>query len=109
MCRNANGSYVIPVAGDCPIPTDEVTLHIIHNTVYHCEPMALVNLIVSAYRDINRLWLHFRREMYADDGEEIYNESQYKTAMNYIVACAVFNDELECMVDLVERMEQEAW
>lgn len=109
MCQNPDGSYTIPVAGDqFPVPNDNTTLHIIHTTMYHSEPLALMMLIVSAYRDLNQLWLHFRKEMYAEYGEEVYIEDQYKTAMLYIVACAVHNDTLTDMVDLVERVEQEA-
>ena len=110
MCQNSDGSYTIPVAGDqFPVPNDNTTLHIIHTTMFHSEPMALMNLIVYAYRDLNRLWLRFRKEMYAENGEEIYTEDQYKTAMLYIVACVEYHDELDAIVDLVERMEQEAW
>lgn len=110
MCQNSDGSYTIPVAGDqFPVPNDNTTLHIIHTTMFHSEPMALMNLIVYAYRDINRLWLRFRKEMYAEYSEEVYTEDQYKTAMLYIVACVEYHDELDAMVDLVERMEQEAW
>jgi hypothetical protein len=110
MCQNPDGSYTIPVAGDqFPVPNDNTTLHIIHTTMYHSEPMALVNLIVYAYRDINRLWLRFRKEMYAEYSEEVYTEDQYKTAMLYIVACTVYHDELDALIDFVERMEQEAW
>ena len=110
MCRNADGSYTIPYAGkEFVIPTDAVSLHIIHSTMYHMDDRDLVSLIVCAYEDLDRLWLRFRRDMYADPYQENIAESQYKAAMNYLVACAVAQDELEAMVALVHRMEQEAW
>lgn len=110
MCRNPDGSYIIPYAGDeFVIPTDAVSLHIIHSTAYHVDEEELVFLIVSAYEDLDRLWLHFRRSMYAIPDRENITEAQYKAAMNYLVACAVAKGELEAMVDLVRRMEQEAW
>ncbi len=110
MCQNPDGSYTIPVAGEeFLVPTDAGTLGIIHCTMYHCDTSRIVDLIVQAYRDLNQLWLHFRKEMYAKYNEETCTESQYKTAMNYLVACAVHNDTLADMVDLVDRMEQEAW
>ena len=110
MCRNPDGSYIIPYAGDeFVIPTDAVSLHIIHNTAYHVDDQDMVSLIVCAYEDLDRLWLRFRRNMYADPDKENVTESQYKAAMNYLVACAVAHGDLEAMVDLVHRMEQEAW
>jgi len=110
MCRNPDGSYIIPFAGDdFVVPTDAVSLHIIHSTAYHVDEEELVFLIVSAYEDLDRLWLHFRRSMYANPDRENITEAQYKAAMNYLVACAVAKGELEAMVDLVHRMEQEAW
>ena len=110
MCRNPDGSYIIPYAGDdFVVPTDAVSLHIIHSTAYHVDEEELVFLIVCAYKDLDRLWLHFRRSMYANPDRENITEAQYKTAMNYLVACAVAKGELEAMVDLVHRMEQEAW
>lgn len=110
MCRNPDGSYIIPYAGDdFVVPTDPMSLHIIHSTAYHMDDQDMVSLIVSAYEDLDRLWLHFRRNMYADPDKENVTESQYKAAMNYLVACAVVHDALEAMVDLVHRMEQEAW
>ena len=110
MCRNPDGSYIIPYAGDdFVVPTDPVSLHIIHCTAFHIDDLDLVSLIVCAYEDLDRLWLRFRKDMYADPDRENITEAQYKAAMNYLVACAVAQDELKAMVDLVHRMEQEAW
>lgn len=110
MCRNPDGSYTIPYAGEEFVtPTDAVSLHIIHSTMYHMDDQDLVSLIVCAYEDLDRLWLRFRRNMYADPDKENVTESQYKAAMNYLVACAVAHGDLEAMVDLVHRMEQDAW
>ena len=110
MCRNPDGSYTIPsTEGEFPVPTDGVALDIIHCSMFHLDNAMLIELIVEAYRDLNGLWLHVRKHMYAENNSEIFTEAQYKDAMNYLVACAVHNDTLDHMVNYVERMKtQEA-
>ena len=110
MCRNNDGTITIPFAGDVmPAPTDRVTLELVHAIAFHSDDVLLPWLIVYAYKDLNGLWLRFRKHMYEGSHTEEWTEEQYKRAMNYLVACAVHNDMLDAMVDLVERMAQEAW
>ena len=107
MCCNDDGTITIPFAGDVmPAPTDRVTLELVHITMFHSDDVMLPRLIVYAYKDLNRLWLRFRKHMYETSYTEEWTEEQYKRAMNYLVACAVHNNMLDEMIDLVERMDQ---
>jgi hypothetical protein len=101
-----DGGWVIPVAGEYPPPTDGKTLQIIHDTMFHVDEAVLIELIAAAYNDLNRTWLHFRKVMYAVHSEEIFNETQYKDAMNYILVACVHADQLDEMLDLATRIRE---
>ncbi len=106
MCINDDGSYTIPSAGKIPSPIDRKTLKIIHDTMFHVDEVVLVELIAAAYNDLNRIWLHFRKEMYAVHGEEIFSEEQYKDAMLYIIVACSYAGQLDGMLDLAARMRE---
>ena len=97
---------MIPTAGEYPLPTDGKTLQIIHDTMFHVDEVVLIELIAAAYNDLNRIWLHFRKVMYAVHSEEIFNETQYKDAMNYILAACVHADQLDEMLNRATRMRE---
>ena len=44
--------------------------------------------------------------MYAVYSEEIFNETQYKDAMNYILAACVHADQLDEMLNLATRIRE---
>lgn len=105
MCTTEDGGYQIPVAADnIQIPTTEGALKIVHNTMFHTDDEVLVQLVARAYLDVDRMWLQFRRELYAAGLQEEYTECDYKQAMLYLVACFEYADVLEDAVDLLVRM-----
>ena len=106
MCMTDDGGWVIPVAGEYPPPTDGKTLQIIHDTMCHIDGDLFIELIAAAHSDLHISWLRFRLEMYAVYSEEIFNETQYKDAMNYVFAACVHADQLDEILDLATRMQE---
>ena len=110
MCMTEDGGYMIPYAGeDYPVPTDAPTLGLIHDSFYHLPPKMFTELVALAYIDLNRLWYAYRREMYSEYSEARCTEQEYKTAMSYLVACAMHNDVLQEMVRLHNQLKSQAW
>lgn len=106
MCMTDDGGWVIPVAGEYPPPTDGKTLQIIHDTMFHLDEAMFIELIAAAHSDLHNCWLRFRLRMYTVHSEEIFNETQYKYAMNYILAACVHADQLDEILDLATRIRE---
>lgn len=112
MCMTEDGGYTIPCADPSyPVPTTAGALSIVHNTMFHAKNVDLIELVARAHLDVNRLWLQFRKELYAtgqqDEYAEEYTEEDYKQAMLYIVACFEYAGVLEEAVDLFIRLAKE--
>ena len=63
--------------------------------------------MARAHLDVNRLWLQFRKELYATGQQDEYTECDYKQAMLYIVACFEYAGVLDEAVDLFIRLAKE--
>ena len=108
MCTTEDGGYKIPCADPSyPVPTTAGALAIVHNTMFHTEDVVQIELVARAHLDVNRLWLQFRKELYAHNQQDEYTEYDYKQAMLYIVACFEYAGVLDEAVDLFIRLAKE--